>query len=494
MFTQSMPALAQALSGALPEPALRQLMQALGNCQQPLTHRGEINLQPPYSTGPGGLARPGTWSPSSLNSLLPAAGQNVTVDIAGARNTVTNNNYGGHQFQFPLNQDFSFNQYFGGDTFNVAGDSVFNNTFHNKLESHNANIEFLTVKNITINNPAGPAGPMLPQEPAGPGEDGGGAGPGAGPFGAPGPFLPPQQPPAAVGVATYLKDVTVRGTVDTQSVTSAALKSNVVDITNKLVPKTVASTGSITVPTVEGVYLTAFTSSGTASLATVTGGTVSGGTASGNLSYDRCTTATCAAITAGTVSIFSGGTFSATPTGIAVAATRGSLVGQVTVPIVTGGYLDASCKLVLTTATTDLTVTLFGDPSATVTSQGTVTGTVTLTGATSRTLNIPTPAVTLTQSTATINANLPVSGATFTPITGSTNVNVSMTTATATFALTNGSQPQSFSATGAVDVNEAQSATVRDSTVTLTSGSVTRTLKLTVGKKSDFLVYLRPRF
>ena len=42
MYTQSAPSLMNALSGYLPDAAVRAVVQALGNCQQPLAHRGEV--------------------------------------------------------------------------------------------------------------------------------------------------------------------------------------------------------------------------------------------------------------------------------------------------------------------------------------------------------------------------------------------------------------------------------------------------------------------
>ena len=46
-----MPALAKALTGYLPDAAVRQLMQALGNCNQPMTSRAVQNFQPPEQIG-----------------------------------------------------------------------------------------------------------------------------------------------------------------------------------------------------------------------------------------------------------------------------------------------------------------------------------------------------------------------------------------------------------------------------------------------------------
>jgi hypothetical protein len=46
MLTAAMPALTNALRGVLPPNALKQLTQALGNCNQDLTHRGNVVIQP----------------------------------------------------------------------------------------------------------------------------------------------------------------------------------------------------------------------------------------------------------------------------------------------------------------------------------------------------------------------------------------------------------------------------------------------------------------
>jgi hypothetical protein len=46
MLTNAMPAVMRALQGSLPPNALKQLTQALGNCNQQLTHRGDISVRP----------------------------------------------------------------------------------------------------------------------------------------------------------------------------------------------------------------------------------------------------------------------------------------------------------------------------------------------------------------------------------------------------------------------------------------------------------------
>jgi hypothetical protein len=326
----------------------------------------------------------------------------------------------------------------------------------------------------------------MPGEPGAGGLGAGGGGGGAG-FGGGGFVIPL---PAVNQVATFLKDVTVRGNVLVNE--QGSVKNSAVDVTNKLVNKPLTVNGSLAVPTVESASLTSFQASGTASITTVTGGTISGGTASGNISYDTYPTATCGAIS-GTVALPTGGTFSATPTGIAATASLGTLAGSVTIPVPTGGYLDASCKLVLTTTNQTYSVTFTGAPAASISSQGTVSGSVTLTGSTNKSLNINTPTVTPNKSVGSANASLPVTGLSFTPTTGATTGSVSITSVTSTIGLVGGSQTQSFSATGSVDVNEAASAALREPAVTITQGAVSKKLNLVVGKKADFIIYLRPR-
>jgi hypothetical protein len=172
MFTQSMPQLAQALSGALPDDALRQLMQSLGNCQQPLTHRGAVNIQAPDTTGINGLAKSGRWNPATYRDIMPNAGDGGYVDIPGSGgNSTTNNynnntnNYAGNQFSFPTNQAFNYSNYYGGDTINVEGNTTFGN-INTTTINNNPVTNVNTNTSVTINNNFGdPTGDPPPQPP-----------------------------------------------------------------------------------------------------------------------------------------------------------------------------------------------------------------------------------------------------------------------------------------------------------------------------------------
>lgn len=485
MFTQSMPALAQALAGALPEAAIQQLMQSLGNCQQPLTHRGAINLQPPTTTGAGGLARPGTWNANDHTDILPKAGDNVFVDMPGnntTNQTVTNtSNYAGHNFHFPINQDFNYNNYYGGDTFNVAGNSVFDNSTHQTVNTTNINTDY--INNTYVGNDGrdgvdgrnGRDGVTTVIFQGGPGQ----GGPDAGPF--------------ASARTRILKSVTVNGTVSVPHVTDLKVANSAVTVGTTTTDAPLTVSGTVEVPTVESATISTLTATGTATLPTVTGVTLSGATAGGNISYDTYPTATCSPIS-GSVSLPTGGNFTAAITGITASAGLGTLSGMVTIPIPTSGYLDASCKLVLVTTNTDYAVTFSGAPSVSVGGPAAVTGSVSLTGSTSTPVSISTPAITLTKSSGSASASLAVSGGTYKLTSGTTSVAITVTATSVPVSLTAGTIDVPVSASGTCKV------TVPTGTGTLVSNEVswdeeyeTKKLDLTVIQKADILVYARPR-
>lgn len=76
MLTNTMPALVSALQKVLPPTALKELTQALGNCNQPLTHRGPVSLQNNYYNTrageyPGSTVIGGSnvWGPSNFTTI-----------------------------------------------------------------------------------------------------------------------------------------------------------------------------------------------------------------------------------------------------------------------------------------------------------------------------------------------------------------------------------------------------------------------------------------
>lgn len=170
MNTQAMPALAQALVGVLPDQSVRALMQALGNCQQPVSSRSEVNFQPNYNTNIGsgaerGLVQPGRWSPASVpGGYIPTASEfgfynynpslNTYVDIPSPPgmtiNGPTNNFYGGSQFAFPMDQTFNIQNVYPGPTMNVGGSASFTNIQGDNVVFKNAMFDSITVGGTTI--------------------------------------------------------------------------------------------------------------------------------------------------------------------------------------------------------------------------------------------------------------------------------------------------------------------------------------------------------
>lgn len=87
MFTSVMPALARALGKSMGDQDLRALMQVLGNCNQPLTHRGPVTVDPgfPNSTG-GGTYNNNYWNWNEYTTIINQGGDGGFQDI-------TNNYY-----------------------------------------------------------------------------------------------------------------------------------------------------------------------------------------------------------------------------------------------------------------------------------------------------------------------------------------------------------------------------------------------------------------
>lgn len=203
MLTQAMPALVKALSGVLPPAALKQLTQALGNCNQPLTHRGDVQITPPQLTTRNGLVSgfqngglPGAtgWSPQQYSNFLPQAGvrnQWSQYDIAGFsnQNIWNQSNYGGNTFNLPLNQSFAVNQYFGSPTFVISGMLTSSGVNTGTIGATGGEIPVLNGAPVPFMPPViGPLGvPLLPWPmPIVP----------LGGFGPTGPFVPPGTPPS----------------------------------------------------------------------------------------------------------------------------------------------------------------------------------------------------------------------------------------------------------------------------------------------------------
>lgn len=194
MFTQAMPALSRAMQQSTPPGQMANISRALGNCEQPLTHRGPVAFLPPsnlarnnrgvYQGWSPVAGSPnygnGPWNPSQYPNLIPSAGFPGSFDIAGMNHPAWNsgNSYASN-FSFPTDQHFNQNQYFGGPSFYVTNNAQIDNIYNQNFEG-----DEVTVKNfntITINgNPTsgqpGPPGASgaqgLPGAPGAPGRGG----------------------------------------------------------------------------------------------------------------------------------------------------------------------------------------------------------------------------------------------------------------------------------------------------------------------------------
>jgi hypothetical protein len=186
MFTQSAPALWNSLTRALPPAAVQQLVNALGNCRQPLSHRGDVSLQPSQQQLSQGVLDGGRWNPRDYQDLFPETHQiNYTandnrqflIERAGDRYDNSTNLYS-DQFYFPTNVAFNNNSYFGGPTFHVDG-----NTFVSNVDARSMNVTNLNVEYINNTNVANYGTPVPPGRSSGGGPGADGA---LGPGGAPG--------------------------------------------------------------------------------------------------------------------------------------------------------------------------------------------------------------------------------------------------------------------------------------------------------------------
>jgi len=234
MFTQQAPFLLSALSPAVGSTTAQQLTQALGNCNQSLTHRGGVSLQRAgLTTGAGLIQGPGgnpyaytdgqsgflagndpatqfsPWASLGNNfygsenffggpsfafragdqfwANYPDAAQNSFYDLSQSFNfgPITTNNYSPWYTRLGDVNNFDFSSRLGdivnnyaGPTFQVAGDSHFDNSVHNTQNVTYQQVTEQIVNESTIENlrverifqgrgDPGPAGAVGPAGPPG---------------------------------------------------------------------------------------------------------------------------------------------------------------------------------------------------------------------------------------------------------------------------------------------------------------------------------------
>lgn len=239
MLTQAIPSLVKALQKTMDPSTLKAFTQALGNCAQPLTHRGPVNSAP-VSIDSRSFEYPqvdygDTWNVTNYiggdnffgdtynnydgdysyidlgdinnifndrrqyHNLLTEINEGDTfVDIAGDTVNNINNNINNSSFSFPTNNFFATN--IDNRVTNVNNQNSYtNNQYTNNSVTNNSVVNNITINNVNGKPVRGPAGP--PGAPGPAGRDGAPGAPGAvipAPFPIPD-FNPPQAPPPPFG-------------------------------------------------------------------------------------------------------------------------------------------------------------------------------------------------------------------------------------------------------------------------------------------------------
>jgi len=118
---------------------------------------------------------PGMWNPQLYQNVFPQNSSQYYYEAPNIGGYTNGNwyttNYGGAQFSFPTNQEFAANSYYGGPTFNVGGNSFFDNTTANNATYQNLTTNNITTQNINVTTINGGSPPE-----SGPSEIGGGGG------------------------------------------------------------------------------------------------------------------------------------------------------------------------------------------------------------------------------------------------------------------------------------------------------------------------------
>lgn len=173
MLTEAMPAFVRAISQFLPPGTAGRVVAALGQCNQPLTHRSSINVQPSPQTDRRGVSPPGAWDPVRYPGVFPNA---TTVGVGDVYDSIDITNYGpefnsstygGLAFNFPTTNQFLINQSLGGPVNYFGGNSFFEGS------SYVTNIVTEVLEADEIVTPPGPPGaPGPPGTPGRSGRDG----------------------------------------------------------------------------------------------------------------------------------------------------------------------------------------------------------------------------------------------------------------------------------------------------------------------------------
>jgi hypothetical protein len=118
-----MPALVNAMSGSMPQNSMRQLMQVLGNCNQPLEHRGPVAISTNARQSERGVYDGNRWDPNQFQNI--ANGPSIFNNNAFVDSSVNNRFFGGDEFLFKSNNEFITNNLFQTIIWGTPGGPVF---------------------------------------------------------------------------------------------------------------------------------------------------------------------------------------------------------------------------------------------------------------------------------------------------------------------------------------------------------------------------------
>jgi hypothetical protein len=152
MFTSAAKQLFAALGKASPQDS-QGLAGAVANCQQPLSHRGPVNLSPVQATRRDGTFAVNPWAATGGLPLPPAGAPGA--DLPSSPSPWNSYNTA---FYFPTDNFFTQNQFFGGPTLHVGGPIDASSVYTQVLEGSTATIGRINVQQINGDPVGGPAG------------------------------------------------------------------------------------------------------------------------------------------------------------------------------------------------------------------------------------------------------------------------------------------------------------------------------------------------
>lgn len=186
MLTRAAPAITRALTGVLPDGQAASLLSSLGQCQQPLQHRGAVSFARGAFGNSGGVANSQGWNPADYPGLFPDAvqrGGDVEAPSPGGYQAGDwySNYYGGPYFDLTTQLQQTMNQYiaqntYEGNTVTIQGPTFITEVTSEKVVAREIETEQFNGEQLE-DAPAGPQGDRgrdgAPGAPGLPGQPGG---------------------------------------------------------------------------------------------------------------------------------------------------------------------------------------------------------------------------------------------------------------------------------------------------------------------------------